>query len=225
MKGERSDWHPIDYGHINLVKPTGTDDVRYIKAKDFLIQCRPPLDRLALLRLREISDKLLEARRQPYCRDWDYEVHIHDANGYAEDDSLLVAGFSPYVVARCRYRAILNETTVRIGFSIGSNAADAVWHNNLAYVHQILTRELPDEEQTALSKVIDQVLSSDNKAQSWATLFPKMVLVLTFANHRYELVADAIERGNNLMIREFVVPKELSVAVGEEVTFDLEAVA
>lgn len=215
------DWHPVEFSHINLVKPTGTDDVRYNKAKDFVIQCRPPLERFALLRLREISDKLLDAQKQRYCREWDYVLHLHGGAQYAADDPLLAAGFSPYVVSRCRYRAILPAPTVQVGFSWGANATDTVWEQQPIYVHEILLRDLPDEVQAALSKVIDDVLGRAEKIQSWSTLFPKLELAVLYGGCRHVLTGAEIERGNNLMIRQFSVPKDLADAVQEEVTFDL----
>ncbi|HEX9801142.1 MAG TPA: alpha/beta fold hydrolase [Thermoanaerobaculia bacterium] len=215
------DWHPLDFGHVAVVKPEDATDPRYLKAKDFLVQCRPPRDRFAFLRLREISDTLLNAQSQPLCRNWNYEVHIHGGAQDSEGDELLAEGFSPYVVTQCSYQAILSGKTLRFGFSWGGTAGDDVWKESPVYVHQIFTRALPESERAKLSEVIDDILRKRQAAASWETIFPKLDVAIRHGGKRYELVQGDVERGNSMMLRELAVPAELSEAVTQEVTFDI----
>jgi hypothetical protein len=214
------DWHPVEYGHTELVKPASRNDVRYAKAKDFLIACRPTLDRFAMLRLREISDRLLQSHSERFCWDWEYQVHVHGGAQYSPDDPLLAAGFSPYVVTRCRYRTIVSAMSVRIGFAWGSIATGEVWRQHPMYVHQVLTQGLSPAERESLSKAIEDVLHRDDK-ERWSAVFPRFELAIHVAGRKHPLVAGDIESGENCLLREYRISTSLSDVVGQEATFDL----
>lgn len=216
------DWHPIDHGHAKLVKPSGHNDVRYKNAREFLVGCKPVLDRTALFRLREISDSLLDARHERLARHWDYRVSIHGGANYDDGDKMLVGGFSPFVIKRCKYQVLLPSDEVTIGVAWGNIAANEAWEHDPFYVHHMFTREMSKSEKSKLSKVVDDMLELDTAEQSWDAFFPSLDATILHRNNKHELVPGSIERSENLLLRKHKVPNDAKLAINEEVVIDIQ---
>jgi predicted alpha/beta hydrolase family esterase len=214
------DWHPIDFGHTDLVKPDGLDDVRYGTAKDFLMQCKPRADSGAFIRLREISDKLLASQKRPLCQDWDYEVHLH-GNASGASGTRQIDGFSPYIVKRCRYQTTLCCDELFFGFAWGANAVEDVWTRNPIYVHQISTGNMAADEKRQLSQTIDNILDGPDAHIAWSTLFPHIEVAVNYGGKRHVLVTPEIESINNGLVAKYLVPEALKEALNEDVVMDI----
>jgi hypothetical protein len=216
------DWHPVNHGHGDIVKPSEATDERYQKAREFLVQCRPAISHFALCRLRELSDGMLALRFERLCSDWKYYVHIHGGASYAPDDRLLASGFSPFVVKKCSYNARLDGPNPCFGFAWGPIASDRVWKKNPAYVHRILLQDVLPDELRHLSGTIDEVLAQAGIEASWNTLIPSLNMAISCDNRRFPLTPSEIERDVNVLVRTFSLPGDLRDRVGEEVTFEID---
>ena len=165
------DWHPVSYGHIDLVKPSNQRDERYLTAKGFIEDCRRNRYPDVVTHLRRLSDDFWKLRQQKIIRDWHYKVHIRPSSTW-DLAGITVATFS---METCRYTTLLEESAVVIGFSLGQSAGKTIWQEvKPAYVHRLRLETIPVSKRKELKSNVIEILQKKNKRNAWSILFPKM---------------------------------------------------
>ena len=75
---------------------------------------------------------------------------------------------------------------------------------------------MSDEERESLSIEFDKILQLRDTKQSWSTFFPDSEVAIVQSGRRHPLTAGNVEADDNMLIREFSLPKELHKRLGEE---------
>jgi pimeloyl-ACP methyl ester carboxylesterase len=165
------DWLPIPCGHIDLVKPTERNDLRFLHAKDFFQICRQSKGREVLTPLWNASQGIWRLRATPLIEHLEFRTFFgRPAQGF--EPKKLVAECD----TTCSYDLILENLDLLIGISLGEQARSDVWRQSPTpiYVHQIGLSQLPEQERPQLRSLIERVLASGTEEQVWISLFPEL---------------------------------------------------
>ena len=168
-----TDWQPLKWGHVQLVKPEESNDYRYLAAKSFL-QISRRVDPKILDRVWQASQDIWRFRSARVSERLDLTTVIHDT----KDDTRvavekkLLQGFSRCETI-CAYDVILEKDQVEFGISIGDGD---VWKRSFLpmYVHQIGLNLLKQEEKDALRSSVDDALANPDDLQVWSRFFSKV---------------------------------------------------
>jgi pimeloyl-ACP methyl ester carboxylesterase len=212
------DWHPIAHDHRGLVKPSGHTDVRYLLAQEFLQKCRQARPAEALTQLRTACDDLWQGREGHFIRDWRFDVEIHGATAHTMHPVLKQAGFSPFRAA-CRYRTILQQRELRVGFAYGRIAKDRVWARQPVYVHQVMD----ERDSGKLHRAVDAVLRDTTPRDAWDVFFPALSVCLarTSESVQVPLTGTDVQTVGAGLVRTFPIPEVSWDLIGEEVELDI----
>ncbi len=216
------DWKSLNYGHRELVKPVSTSDDRYYVCKSFLESCRVANLPSVESRVWVLSQGVWQKHAGRLISDLDYQTMIH----YQPPDAKPLptafqdVGLSPCLVY-CSYKGVLPIGLPRVGISFGRIGSDEVWNASPPpeLVHLVGLDLIREEEQEAVKKVLDQVMAMGPEA-AWDAFFP----TFSWRINRVALQKGEVERGPippfEWLRRQFALPEELVLLVGEEVRFE-----
>ncbi len=114
------DWLPIPCSHVELVKPSGTTDPRYIRAKEFLAMSRQVKSRDVLDPIWQASQNIWASRLARLIANVDFQTFIGVPDPFMKAQ-LKASGYTA-CVTECAYDAILEEGDVLFGISL-----DELW--------------------------------------------------------------------------------------------------
>jgi pimeloyl-ACP methyl ester carboxylesterase len=216
------DWHPIPYGHIELVKPATTTDRRYSLAKEFFEICRASKDPAILSQLRSISDSVWKAQHGKIIRDWEYQVEIHGGSTQLVHSRLREAGFAGCTVKQCKYVTVLEGQEVVIGLSFGQIARTTVWTKRPFYVHQMTAAMTNRSDRSRLDKAVNDLLDQLGPDDTWSIFFPRLEVTVSRVDSvtKWDLVDGKIERDGTSLTKSYNLPNEAMDLLGHDIVFN-----
>ncbi len=110
------DWLPIPCSHVELVKPSGTTDPRYIRAKEFLAMSRQVKSWDVLDPIWQASQNIWASRLARLIANVDFQTFIGVPDPFMKAQ-LKASGYTA-CVTECAYDAILEEGDVLFGISL-----------------------------------------------------------------------------------------------------------
>lgn len=152
------DWCPIDFDHIELVKPTDKSSSSFLALHQFLTLSRSNASLQVRRRLREIAESILKYRLSKLVCDWTYEVEFLERNTLQEESTSLFDNplFATTHVKVCRYQTILSRPQVDIVFAFGSTAEAQAWEDDPAYVHFIHVDSVRQDEKIRINEAVSR---------------------------------------------------------------------
>jgi hypothetical protein len=212
------DREPMEFGHVELVKPENANDKRYLAAKSFL-QISRRLDRQILDRVWQGSQDIWAYRFARVSEHLDFVTVIHDKlddEAGAPDIRRALKGFGKCETV-CKYDLILEKDYVEFGVSIGDGD---IWTRPYlpVYVHQIGLNLLKQSEKDMLSSSVDSVLGNLNDEEVWSCFFPKAsVAVDGVSLPEGEFDWPLSRRYANWILRKYPLPPTLYAKMGTKV--------
>jgi pimeloyl-ACP methyl ester carboxylesterase len=218
------DWHPLNFGHVDLVKPARDDDPRYLAAADFLAKCRDSKNFDVQARLRALSDSVWKERERKLVRDWEVDIEL-TGEGAGLDPFLRDADYVACEMKKCQYTTIQHAAEFRFGISLEEIDESQLWERQPDYVHQLAPSSISEDERGRYVRAFDQVLNKHKAdlSAAWGIFFPSFTAaVRDAANKRYPLLAGEVERVGRGLLRKYFLPPDAARLLGEEVTLELQ---
>jgi pimeloyl-ACP methyl ester carboxylesterase len=218
------DWHPLNYGHVDLVKPVATDDPRYIAAARFFEKGRDTKSSEVLARLRGLSDLVWKERERKLVRDWEADFELTSAlAGLAP--TLRDAGYAVCELRKCQFTTVWQGEDFCFGIALDEVEESPLWARQPDYVHQLVPSSINEEERGRYVRAFDAILErhrADLKP-AWDTFFPALSARLRGPDaKRYALTPGEVERVGRGLLCKYLVPREAADLLGEEVTLELQ---
>lgn len=215
------DWHPIQAGHIDLVKPSDRNDEAYQAAATFLIQCRQAKPQEAILKLKEASDWVWHLLNKPLIRNWQFQLSVGEAATAADGHLLNAPGFSICEVIKSQWVFVLPDKPICLGFALGRAAAENVWNEyNPVYIHGIRLDTVQPAARGQIATAIDA--QKGNAQTAWDSMFSsvRMRLREVGSSTWHDLVQAKPILGQGFVLSDFSVPPEGKHLVGKDVEID-----
>lgn len=213
------DWKPLQFDHIQLVKPAAANDRRYLEAKSFL-QIARRTDPDVLDRVWRASQDTWGSRFGRVSKDLVFFTEIDLRKSTPRSGALAAYGTCTTI---CEYRYILGSDFIDFGISFAASAE--LWARQPApvYIHQIGLDLLPQAEQNALRQSIDSILRNEDDEAVWSTFFPRLSIsidnvVLQGGEFNWPT---ATRTSATWLLRRFHLPAELAAKVGTIVTLKM----
>jgi len=168
------DWYPVQYGHIDMVKPSGHQHEAYQALQSYLVGCRYSDTPAIRTRLKQLSERVWAQRNKKLITNWNYHLDCFGPTHNAVtpwNETLRKAGFGVTRVTKCQYRTLISKKPYTMTFAYGAMEIEQSFHGNPAYVHFVRTDALAANLRENLSRAIDQVLEQKNLEDVWNALF------------------------------------------------------
>lgn len=213
------DWKPLQFDHIQLVKPAVANDRRYLEAKDFFKIARRT-DPDVLNRVWKACQDTWDRRFGRVSKDLEFFTEIDLRNNTPKAGPLSTYGTCSTI---CEYRFILGSEFVDFGISFAASAD--LWARQPApvYIHQVGLNLLPQAEQVSLRRSIESILANGDDAV-WATFFPRFTIRIDGVELREGKFdwPTTTRKSATWLLRRFYLPRELEASVGTTVTLKIE---
>lgn len=214
------DWKPLQFGHIQLVKPAAANDRRYLEARSFL-QIARRTDPEVLDRVWRASQDTWGSRFGRVSKDLVFFTEIDLLKKTPKRGALAAYGTCTTI---CEYRFILSNDFVDFGISFAASAE--LWARQPApvYIHQVGLDLLPQAEQNAFRRSIDLILRNEDDKAVWSKFFPRLQITIdNIVLRKGEFTwPTATRTSSTWLLQRFHLPAEFAAKVGTIVKLKIE---
>jgi pimeloyl-ACP methyl ester carboxylesterase len=199
------DWHPLNYDHIALVKPTSVNDIRYTLAADFLRKCRYIKEQEVLAQLRALSDFVWKQREWTMARKWDLDMELTSSSADI-DASLLAAGYTGCHARKCHCRLVMHNRPILVGIALDEIEGSRILERRPNYVHHLVPSSVSDQERIRCGRAFDSILDTytDDLSKAWKIFFPELsVRIRARSDIAWSLNPGDAERVGRGLLRKF----------------------
>lgn len=217
------DWYPVQYGHIEMVKPTDHQQESYVALQSFLIECRYSDTPAIRARLRQLSERILAQRGSKLIKNWVYQVECFNRDQAPEntlpwDPTLKNAGFCVTRILQCQYQTLISGQPYTIAFAFGKAAESDAWSANPAYVHFLHVDVLPKETRSAITTALDHVIKTSPTEDAWDAVFRGVEFCITDkeGKNSIKLLSDKPTIANGVIARNFRIPENAKHLIDRE---------
>jgi pimeloyl-ACP methyl ester carboxylesterase len=218
------DWHPLNYSHVRLVKPTASNDPRYLVASQFFQKCRDSKNSEVLSRLRAISDSVWRERERQLIRNWEFDLELNGADDGVEQ-TLRDAGYTACEAKKCSCTLVLRDDKLLFGITLDEMEGNRLWARDPHYLHQLVPSSVNEQDRQRYLHAFEGILGKfqHDLGQAWNVFFPAFSARVRGApQNAFSLIPGATERVGRGLLRKFTLPANAVHLLGEEVLLDLQ---